>query len=259
MTSPDQSWLPRAPDAGAECLLFCFPYAGAGASIYRTWQACFPRALGVVPLQPPGRESRIREASFDDLDRMVEAVVDVLRPHLDRPFAFFGHSFGALVAFEVARALRQAGARPPSRIFASARPAPDAPVARCASSLPDDEIIAELGRDDGTPPSVLGDRELMQALLPAIRSDLALNESYAFRPEVPLDVAFTVFGGTHDTIVQPETLCGWAGHSSRSCALQMFEGGHFFLREHERRLAERITRDLSLGPFAIADRSPGWS
>ena len=194
----------------ARLRLFCFPYAGGGASIFSTWHRDLPSAVEVVAVQPPGREGRLMETPYADLASLVEAVAPALEPWMDRPFALFGHSNGGLMAFELARLLRRAGRRMPVHLFASGRPAPqlelDEPPIH---ALPDDEFVAELRRFKGTPDEILQNAEIMSLVMPLLRADFALGETYDYVPGPPLDLPVSAYGGEGDEEVSRDQVEAW--------------------------------------------------
>src|SRR5205814_4666171 len=182
------SWIQYYQSKPQACLrLFCFPYAGGGASIFRTWSENLPPEIEACPIQLPGRESRLLEAPFSQLFSLIEPVAQALLPYLDMPCAFFGHSMGALVSFELARYLRRQHGLSPVHLFVSGRRAPqlsdpDPPI----HPLPEAEFLEELRSLKGTPEEVLQNTELLQLLLPLLRADFAVCETYAYAPETPL-------------------------------------------------------------------------
>src|SRR5262245_53644991 len=157
-------WFPSLrPGSDADVRLFCFPYAGGGASVYRGWAGCLPGSVDVCPVQLPGREARFREPPFARIGPLVEALAASIRPWLDRPFAFFGHSMGALIAFELSRRLQHEHGLQPVRLFVSGCAAPQVQTEREAiHALPADQFRQELRRLNGTPAAVLEDDELME-------------------------------------------------------------------------------------------------
>lgn len=241
-------WFPgRVANPHAALNLFCFPYAGGGAQVFRRWQEAFPpdKQVQVYAAQYPGRASRLREPPIKDCRAMVEALAPFILPLTERPFAFFGHSMGAIVAFELARLLRRRHGREPVRLFVSGRRAPQVPSQEPPTyELPDAEFVEELRRLNGTPQEVLEHPELMQLMLPIIRADFTLTQSYVYEPEPPLDCPITVFGGTDDADVSREHLSAWCEHTTAPCALQMFAGDHFFLNVARDDLVRAITREL---------------
>lgn len=220
------------PDPSARLRLFCFPYAGGGASVFHGWGPSLPAGVAVYPVQPPGRENRLREPAFTAIGPLVEAAATALRPLLRPPFALFGHSLGALVAFELARRLRREGAPAPACLFASGCRAPQLqrPAVLPAHRLPKDVFIAELRRLKGTPEAVLNNAELLEVLLPVLLADFAAAETYRYTEEKPLDSPITVFGGDEDGQVDGHGLAAWAAQTAAAFRLHRLPGGHFFLR-----------------------------
>jgi medium-chain acyl-[acyl-carrier-protein] hydrolase len=250
---PVERWLAyREINPRARLRLFCFPYAGGGASSYRGWSAALPADVEVCPVQLPGRESRLREPPFDRLEPLVGALADALRPHLDLPFAFFGHSLGALLSFELARELRRRGAVLPLHLFASGRRAPQVPAREeNIHDLPEAEFLVKLRELNGTPEEVLQHSELMRLLVPVLRADFAVNETYVFRPDEPFEMAISAFGGLADQDVTREDLVGWREQTRGAFRLRMLPGDHFFLHGARDLLTEAVARDLAtLSPAA---------
>jgi len=225
-------WIPR-PIALPRARLFCFPYAGANAMVFRTWAAHLPPDVELVAAQLPGRGSRIREAPTTRLEPLVEALGQALAPSRV-PFVMFGHSMGGLVAFTLCRWLRARGWPAPMHLFISGRRAPQFPDAHpFTGELTDDYILSCIRRFGGTPASVLAEPELMELLLPVFRADIELLRAYRHVPAEPIDAPLTALGGTKDETVQPAHLEGWREHTRGPFALCMFEGDHFFLHTAE--------------------------
>ncbi len=226
-------WIPfRQPDPKAQLRLFCLPYAGAGALIFRKWSDTLPRDIEVCPIQLPGRGTRLTEPPFTKLSCLIEALAQALDPLLDKPFAFFGHSLGALIAFELARQIRRQHGVHPVHLFVSAGRAPQIPHrAPPIHTLPDKEFLAELRRLNGTPRELLDHEELMEVMLPILRADFALYETYLYSTEPPLSCPISAFGGLQDRRVSASDLEAWRSQTSASFSLRMFPGDHFFLKE----------------------------
>lgn len=226
-------WLPyRTPRPGARVRLYCFPYAGGGASAYRGWQAALPAAIEVWPVQPPGREGRLHEPAFTDAVPLVEALAADLEhdPGGGGPFALFGHSMGSLLAYELARTLARQGRPGPVHLFVSAHRAPQQPPPDDSiHGLPEAEFRARLRRLNGTPEEVLEHPELMELLGPLLRADFALNETYGHRDGPPLPCPLTAFGGTADPEVTPDDLRLWADRTAARFRVHLYPGDHFFL------------------------------
>lgn len=235
MTIDRNPWLPLSPVVTtANTRLFCLPYAGGGATMYRPWVTAAPAQVQVCPVQLPGREHRLMEPAFDSIDTLVPALVEALRAHLDRPFAIFGHSMGALVAFELTRALRRVQLPQPRQLFLSAHRAPALPDRRPhIHQLDDASFRSELRRLDGTPPEVLEHDELMELITPTLRADFRICETYEFVPEAPLDMPLSLFGGLEDPNVNRDELEGWRDCTSASISVRMFPGHHFFLQQSQ--------------------------
>ena len=216
----------------AQLRLFCFPYAGAGALIFRKWSDALPHDIEVCPIQLPGRGTRLTEPPFTKLPCLIEALARALVPLLDKPFAFFGHSLGALIGFELARQIRRQHGLHPVRLFASAGRAPQIPHrAPPIHTLPDNQFLAELRRLNGTPRELLDHEELMEVMLPILRADFALYETYLYSTEPPLNCPISAFGGLQDRRVSASDLEAWRSQTSASFSLRMFPGDHFFLKE----------------------------
>jgi phosphopantetheine--protein transferase-like protein len=241
------SWLvcPQ-PDPHASLRLFLLPYAGAGTAFYRRWLSALPGGVEAWLVQLPGREQRIRERPFTRLEPLITILAPQLEPLLDRPFAFFGHSMGTIIAYELARELRRRGSPEPVQLLVSGRGAPDLKSGLGAlHELPDDQLLAYLARLEGTPSAALANQELMQLVLPLLRADLALVETYPCRPEPPLRAAITAFAGAQDPVWSAERIQQWQRHTTGPFRLHLLEGNHFFLRTAEKELLERLRQILA--------------
>ncbi|MGH3168069.1 MAG: thioesterase II family protein [Trebonia sp.] len=240
-------WLPDRPPRTPGIRLFCLPHAGAGGLAYREWGRLLPPPIQVLPVLPPGRETRMRETSYTSIEPYVEDLATALAPELQAPYALFGHSLGALVAFELARRLRARRLAAPVHLFVSGRSAPQLTEhRRILHRLPPGDLSRELATLGGIPGHIdLGDHRL-SPLLAALRADLTVNERYAFRAEHPLGTAITALGGTADTRVNESELGAWHTQTSGPFVLRTYRGGHFYLTDQEHRdaLLGLITRTL---------------
>lgn len=233
------------PNPRATLRLFCFPYAGGGATAFRMWPHDLPPDIEVNLVKLPGRESRLREPLFTRIEPLVDAVGQALRPYLDRPFALFGHSMGALICFELARHLRSAYGCSPVRLFASGFRAPHIPDPEPPiHHLPEAEFVEEVRRFDGTPEAVLHNAELMQLMLPILRADFTITETYVYTDAPPLDCPISAFGGLQDRVVSQALITPWSAHTSSSFTLHMFPGNHFFLHSARPLVMWSISQDL---------------
>jgi surfactin synthase thioesterase subunit len=251
MATPARSgdpWIVRPrPNPAASLRLFCFPYAGLGASVFRPWQALFPPSIELVPMQPPGREGRFSEKAFLDLSSLADAASTAMLPLLDMPFAFFGHSLGALVSFEVARRLRRQGQPLPLHLFASAHRAPQLPNPHPElRGLGDREFIDQVCRQyGGIPQAVLDAPELVELMLPCMRADFSVFETYRYVDDAPLPCSITAFGGTRDRRVSESEVAAWRQQTAGQFRFQMFDGGHFFIQDRRDDFMNALKRDLA--------------
>jgi len=244
-------WTPR-PQPSAHTRLFCFPAAGSGASSYFPWGQTFDGTdLELCAIQLPGRENRSNEMPFRSMDALLPPLLKAIEPSLDRPFSFFGHSLGAVLAFELACQLRDRDWPPPNHLFLSASRPPHLPRNQPpVHRLPDGKFVdALVNRYQGIPATVLQDRELMDLFLPALRADITLLETYCYRPRRPLAVASRVFGGRADPQVGEADLQRWQDLTTGPFACELFEGGHFYLNDVRPAISATIHRDLGFaGP-----------
>jgi medium-chain acyl-[acyl-carrier-protein] hydrolase len=235
----------RKPRPQARLRLFCFPYAGGGASIFRTWADGLPADVEVCPIQLPGRGTRLGEPLFTQLSPLIQALACALLPLLDKPFAFFGHSLGALVSFELARQLRRQYGVQPVHLFASASPAPQLPHrGPPIHTQSKGDFLAELRHLNGSPKEVLDHEELMQISLPILRADFAVYETYEYPTEPPLNCTISAFGGLRDRTVSQSNLEAWREQTNVSFSLQMFPGDHFFLNSTQPLLLRVLSQEL---------------
>lgn len=231
------------PTPDAELRLFCFPYAGGGASIFRTWPDGLPEQVEVCAVQLPGREARIGEPAYRRMSPLVADLAEAITPYLDRPFAFFGHSMGALVAFELARELRRTSRPEPVRLSLAAFRAPQLPNPNIRIHHLPDEVFKVVLRGEGVPEEVLGNDELMAALLPTLRADFEVCDSYEYAEQSPLACPVSIFGGLEDLRVAPDSLEGWRAHTDATSSLSTYAGSHFFLHSAQEELLADVTRD----------------
>jgi 3-oxoacyl-(acyl-carrier-protein) synthase/surfactin synthase thioesterase subunit/acyl carrier protein len=242
-----------------EMRLFCFPYGGGGASIYRKWSTILPNNIEVCPIQLPGREDRLEELPMRDMSSLIDILIEILKNELDLPFAFFGHSFGSLIAFELTRRLRKLNMPLPTHLFFSAYPEPSIPT----RSL--DNLISHLKRADvdlfeldnqSSVANVSSDKlnmivevfnthgiaeygahtmnaKAIKLLLPIFIADMKIVSTYHYHEEAPLDIPMTVFLGKEDIWVPPADLKGWKKESSVKCDFYEINSGHMFIRNDE--------------------------
>ncbi|MBB5873237.1 surfactin synthase thioesterase subunit [Allocatelliglobosispora scoriae] len=232
---------PNATRHDAEVILFCLPFAGGGASAFRSWRQAFPAAVDLQPIQLAGRETRIAEPLRIDAEEIAAAIAR----RIDRPYAIYGHSMGARLGFEVIRALRALGSPMPLRFYVGAARPPDLtePIVRIADR-PDDGFVEGLEQLGGVPAGVMDVPELRELLLPMLRADFRWIDDYRYTPGEPLPVRIVGFGGLADASVPPDLMRGWAAHTSVGFQLRRTAGGHFFLHSEAPTVTALITTDL---------------
>lgn len=229
----------------ARARLFCFPYAGGGASVFRQWAAFFPREIEVCGIQLPGRETRLNEQAHLRMEPLLEELSAALPPLLDRPFAFFGHSMGALVAFALAQRLRRDHGLLPLQLYLAAYRAPHLPTPHIKIYHLPTEVFKVVLRADGIAEAILQNDELMQVMLPTLRADLELCDTYEHAETAPIACPLAIFGGTEDVRVRVEDLNVWSRHTSAECSVTMLPGSHFFLHSAQDQLVRLIAEHLS--------------
>ncbi|OKH43166.1 putative thioesterase [Calothrix sp. HK-06] len=237
-------WICNQPNRQASKRMFCFPYAGAGASVFRNWSNQLLPEVEICPIQLPGREGRMAEPLFTKLSPLVEALSKALLPYLDLPFTFFGHSMGALVSFEVARFLQSHYNISPKHLFVSGRQAPQLRSSKPPiHQLPDNLFIEELRRYNGTPEMVLQNHELLSLFLPILRADFAINDTYT-HTNMPLNCPITAFGGLQDSGVSLTDIAAWRYQTNSDFSMHMFPGDHFFIKNEREQLLLLIAETM---------------
>lgn len=234
------------PDAQPRLRLFCFPYAGGGASIYRGWENYLPPGVEVLPVQPPGRGIRFKEPALASMDALVTAAAAAMEPFLDVPIALFGHSVGAFASFELAHRLKEKFGVDVRQLFISAARGPHLPRNRKnIHDLSEDEFIEELKTLNGTPREVLENPELMRMISATLRADFAIAETYRAAERPPLSYPMTVFGGLEDTLAPREDLEAWKIHTTGSFDLWQLPGDHFFIHTSDSLILRILSRELT--------------
>lgn len=244
---PERPWFSEfsfnsAPDAVS---LFAFPYAGGGTAVFRSFAPLLGCNVRLRPVHIPGREMRIKYPPFSDLSALSTFLIEKLHYYFVPPFAFYGHSMGAGIAFEITRELRRQGRPLPCHLFCSARRAPQL-VDRFPPlhSLDDREFLTALRRYEGTPSALFDNRELQEIFLPILRSDFALGETYSYQEQELLSLPITTFAGQYDAVVPPEDVAAWRDLTSVEGRHYVYQEGHFFSEGCLKEIAHVVSSSL---------------
>jgi len=235
---------PDEPPAAPQ--LFCFAHAGGGPSLFRSWRARLAPDIAVRPVLLPGRESRLDEPPFRHLADLIEPLCAALEPRLDQPYAFFGHSMGAVIAYEVARRFSGGSTAGPVCLLVSGHRAPGLAAShRSLSGLPDDEFLAEVGRLNGTPPEVLDEPELLDVLLPMMRADFELVDTYQPLPGGRLRCPVVAYLSSADPQVSQAQVLPWQDITTGEFTMRVFGGDHFYLKGGRPDVLNAVREDMS--------------
>lgn len=236
-----ERWFQRLRDGEAASLrLYCFPFAGASHTVYRHWRALLPADIDLALVKLPARGARFNEPPAASIDALARNIADAIANEAPHRVALFGHSMGALLAFETARRLCRIGTAP-ALLAVSGRSAPATPPRPAVSTLDEPRFIERLRSMQGLPAQVLARPEWLSFFLPIIRADFALCESHRYQPAAALPCPLLVFGGRDDANVPLHTLAAWQNETSAGCRIHELPGHHFFLFEHEARLLSLIS------------------
>ncbi|HVR21736.1 MAG TPA: alpha/beta fold hydrolase [Candidatus Polarisedimenticolia bacterium] len=250
-------WFRRAKWTAPKQRLFCFPYAGGSARLFRSWHEWLAPEIEAIAVELPGRGFHVRSPLIDDIDEMIAQILTVIDPLIDIPFALFGHSMGALIAFELSVALRRTERNLPAHLFVSAMCAPHAAhLRKMAHHLPDSEFLNMLRSLNGTSADALDDRGLLELFLPILRADFRLAETYMYTPQPPLPHPITVFGGLADPTTPADSLPAWGKHTAGECSIRLLEGDHFFIHHHDHVMAASISKSLLTSPNRVGTFPP---
>lgn len=235
----------RGADPAAEMRLFCLPYAGASATVYRDWQDGLPDEVQVCPLELPGRGLRFDEEPATELEPLVAELVGTIRRHADRPFAILGYSYGAFLGFEAALRLEWRHGLSPTRLFvAAARGAVCRPSLTPAYELTDEQFLRRIELIDGTPRELLDHPEFMRMMLPVLRADFGVADAYTYRPGPLLSAPITAFGGVDDPSVTWESVRQWGRCSTAPVTARPMPGGHFFIQTARELFLRELSAEL---------------
>jgi surfactin synthase thioesterase subunit len=224
--------------------LFCFPFAGGDKYAYNRYKGIVPGQINMIALELPGRGGRFAEALLTDLESMSEDLLKQVEPYVNKPFVFWGHSMGAILAYLVTRRLQARGLRLPDHLFLSGCRAPVlGPDPIIYHHLPKDRFLEELKKMGGSPEELLENADVMNLYEPIIRADFRAVETYEYTPGVPLSIPITTMIGRADRIKREEALA-WRTETDKDIVLKEFSGGHFFIFEHEHLLMRVMAQRL---------------
>jgi len=231
----------------AKIRLICFPFAGGSASYFHNWQAILPDQIELLAIELPGRASRIREPFIKNGKELIDQLEKLDDLYQDKPFAFFGHSMGAYIAFELARRLEKKNRVPPIHLFLSGRQAPQIKSKKkILHELPENEFIKEIASLNGMPREVLDNAELMELVSPVLREDCKLLETWSYIDSEKLNVKMTVMYGDQDSSTNNKTVKEWASLSSGKVDSIKFAGDHFFINTKKHAVVEAIKARLEV-------------
>lgn len=242
-----ESWfIPFQPVEHPRLRLFCFANAGGSPAQFRSWQSLLPEGTEVCPVQLPGQGSRFREQPFRQIRSLTERLFEAAEPHLDVPFAFWGYSMGALIAFELAHTLKRMNCAGPRHLFLAARRAPHTPPTDTPiHKLPEPAFIEAIQRRyNGIPAAVLQEPDLMALFLPVLRANFEMIETHTYEAADPLECPITAFGGLSDPTVNSAAIAAWGELTSGPFEYFMFPGDHFFVQGNQPAILQILSKHL---------------
>ncbi|MFJ8945129.1 thioesterase II family protein [Streptomyces sp. NPDC102395] len=246
-----ERWFRHQPARAPRVRLVCFPHAGGAASSYREWGGLLPPDVDLLAVQYPGRQNRLREPCVETMEELADRVAAALAPYLGLPVAFFGHSMGSSVAYEVALRLERRSGLVLERLFVSGRAAPHRLPAPPSGPRDDHELLASVRRLGEPDAGAYDDPELLPLVLPSLRADHRLIGAYRPERPAPLSTPVTAFGGESDPACPVEELAGWAELTTAGFRQRSFPGGHFYLVEHRAELVSLVGEQLTGAPHGV--------
>ena len=246
MQDLDRRWLKRfgRRDHAADVRLLCFHHAGGSAAMYRHWPGLMTKRVEPLAVQLPGRADRFSEPAYDRMTPLLDELIDAIKPLLDEPFACYGASMGARVAWALTLALRERAMPMPVLLYVASDPAPERDNGHWDWEGREDGLEGFVREMGGTPPEVLAEPELMAALLRVLHADLCVITSHEHRGHQPLDLPIRAFAGMADISASPQRMSGWRAETTARFDLDVLAGGHFFDSAAEREVIRTISRDL---------------
>lgn len=243
----NNSWIVKPkPNASAQLKLICLPFAGGGSNSFRNWVQYLPKQIELVAIEIPGRGQRLAEPLRNRMAQLVPDIAKALQDELDRPFAIFGHSMGTLLGIELTHHLRELNHHEASHLFFSGRGAPQLPSKeKPIHQLPEDAFVTQIRNYNGTPKEVLDHEELMNLMVPILRADFEVCETFIYKERSILSCPISVYGGLQDNAAPREALQAWAKLTNGPFNLRMFPGDHFFILNNTHTLLSSMLKDLN--------------
>ncbi len=223
--------------------LFCFPFAGGGASTYNFWIQKMKGKVTVCPIQLPGREERIMEKPYNNMTDMLDELEETIWESIRGPYAFWGHSMGGKIAYELEKRMEKRGKTAQCFLVSGSR-IPSIPEPNPIYHLSDDEFKKALGRFEGTPKEILENQEMLDFFLPMLRADFTMDETYYDKEITVLRSPIEAFGGRKDREADEEAMKEWRKYTEKTFHCHMFEGGHFYIREQEEAVLLEVQKCL---------------
>ncbi|SFD15750.1 thioesterase II family protein [Pseudoalteromonas denitrificans] len=230
----------------ADIRLICFPYAGGSSSIYTSWVNSLPENVELIIMQAPGRSNRMFETPIDKMDILADNLLAEIPTLLNKPYVLFGHSLGSRVCFELILRLNKLGLQLPLHFIASGSSGPQKERHNISYNLPESEFISKLRTMNGTPEELLKNKELMSLLLPMLRADFEIAETFQYTGNALFNISLSIFGGEDDTDVTNDDLYLWQQFFKPKAKTTKFPGGHFFINSHKELVLEKVNKVLSM-------------
>lgn len=239
--SADRWFRTVKPSPDPRVRIICFPHAGGAASFFRSWADFVPDGIELIAVRYPGREDRLADPPAETMEQLADPIAESCSPFLGTPLAFFGHSMGASVAYEVALRLRARHRAVLAGLFVSSRPGPGQKNRKDFTRTTDDELIEDISLQGGTDPQAFAHPELRELILPAIRADYRLVDGYrALTGHAPLDSPVVAYYGDEEADLAPDSVAAWSAVTSSTFGIQTFNGGHFYLVDRYQELLEHL-------------------
>ncbi len=247
LTTLKNQWIVTPlPRAQAKLALYCLPFAGGSSNSFRSWAPLLPPAVELRAVELPGHGSRLNENLYRRMDEIIPPLAEAISASIDRPFAIFGHSMGALLGYELVLQLQEEYGKLPEHVFLSGHGAPTLPEREePIHQLPKPEFLAKIRQYNGTPHEVLENNELMELMEPILRADFEVCETYQPNSVRPMDAHLTVMGGIADPGASRNDLESWQDFTKKSFNIRMFPGDHFYLLQHKMTLLQAILQDIN--------------